>query len=52
VLQFTQPVPKQIEADAETVQAVYRDYQELTLSRLGLKRLYAITLTLSLWWCC
>lgn len=48
VLQFTQPVPKQIETDAETVQAVYRDYQELTLSRLGLKRLYAITLTLSL----
>jgi nitrogen fixation/metabolism regulation signal transduction histidine kinase len=48
VLQFIQPVPKQIEADAETVQTVYRDYQELTLSRLGLKRLYAITLTLSL----
>jgi nitrogen fixation/metabolism regulation signal transduction histidine kinase len=48
VLQFTQPVPKQIEQDAETVQAVYRDYQELTFSRLGLKRLYAITLTLSL----
>jgi nitrogen fixation/metabolism regulation signal transduction histidine kinase len=48
VLQFSQPVPKQIEADAETVQAVYRDYQELTLSRLGLKRLYALTLTLSL----
>lgn len=48
VLQFIQPVPKQIEADADTVQAVYRDYQELTLSRLGLKRLYAITLTLSL----
>ena len=34
VLQFTQPVPKQIEADAETVQSVYRDYQELTLSLL------------------
>ncbi|HEX5338146.1 MAG TPA: ATP-binding protein [Gallionella sp.] len=48
VLQFLQPVPKQVEADAETVQSVYRDYQELTLSRLGLKRLYAITLTLSL----
>ncbi len=48
VMQFIQPVPKQIEADAETVEAVYRDYQELTLSRLGLKRLYAITLTLSL----
>lgn len=48
VLQFTQPVPKQVQVDAETVQTVYRDYQELTLSRLGLKRLYAITLTLSL----
>jgi nitrogen fixation/metabolism regulation signal transduction histidine kinase len=48
ILQFNQTVPKQIEADAETVQAVYRDYQELTLSRVGLKRLYGITLTLSL----
>jgi nitrogen fixation/metabolism regulation signal transduction histidine kinase len=48
ILQFTQPVPKQIEEDAETVRAVYRDYQELTLTRVGLKRLYAITLTLSL----
>jgi len=48
VLQLIQPVSKQIEADAETVQAVYRDYQNLTLSRLGLKRLYGITLTLSL----
>lgn len=47
-LQFMQPVPKQIAEDAETVQAVYRDYQELSLSRLGLKRLYGITLTLSL----
>ncbi|MCX7193853.1 MAG: ATP-binding protein [Proteobacteria bacterium] len=48
ILQFSQAVPKQIEADAETVQSVYRDYHELTLSRLGLKRLYGITLTLSL----
>jgi nitrogen fixation/metabolism regulation signal transduction histidine kinase len=48
VLQFTEPVPKQIARDEETVQTVYRDYQELTLSRLGLKRLYAVTLTLSL----
>ena len=48
VLQLTQTVSKQVAADAETVQAVYRDYQKLTLSRLGLKRLYAITLTLSL----
>jgi nitrogen fixation/metabolism regulation signal transduction histidine kinase len=48
ILQFTQPVEKKIESDAETVQAVYSDYQALVLSRLGLKRLYAITLTLSL----
>lgn len=48
VLQFSQPVPKQLAADAETVQSVYGDYQELSLSRLGLKRLYGITLTLSL----
>jgi PAS domain S-box-containing protein len=48
VLQYIQPVPQQFSTDAETVQAVYRDYQELSLSRLGLKRLYGITLTLSL----
>ena len=48
VLQFVQPVPKQLSSDAEMVQSVYRDYQQLSLSRLGLKRLYGITLTLSL----
>jgi PAS domain S-box-containing protein len=48
VLRLIQPVPPQFSTDAETVQEVYRDYQELTLSRLGLKRLYGITLTLSL----
>lgn len=48
VLQLLQPVPKQLTQDAETVQAGYREYQELTLSRLGLKRLYGITLTLTL----
>ena len=48
ILQFVQPVPQQLAVDAETVQAVYRDYQQLSLSRLGLKRLYGITLTLSL----
>ena len=34
--------------DAEAVQSGYREYQELTLSRRGLKRLYALTLTLTL----
>jgi PAS domain S-box-containing protein len=48
ILQLIQPVPKQLAIDTETVQSVYRDYQELSLSRLGLKRLYGITLTLSL----
>lgn len=48
ILQFTQAVDAQVQADAETVQAVYADYQALVLSRVSLKRLYAITLTLSL----
>lgn len=48
VLQYLQPVPKKLAAEAEMVQSVYGDYQQLTLSRLGLKRLYGITLTLAL----
>ena len=48
ILQLVQPVSNQLAVDTETVQSVYRDYQELSLSRLGLKRLYGITLTLSL----
>jgi nitrogen fixation/metabolism regulation signal transduction histidine kinase len=48
VLQLLQPVPAQLAQDAEAVQAGYREYQELTLSRRGLKRLYGLTLTLTL----
>ncbi|MGH8743412.1 MAG: HAMP domain-containing protein, partial [Burkholderiales bacterium] len=48
VLQLLQPVTPRLAQDAETVQTVYRDYQELSLSRAGLKRLYALTLTLTL----
>ena len=48
LLQLVQPVPPALARDAQTVQEIYRDYQELSLSRLGLKRLYAMTLTLSL----
>ena len=48
VLQLMQPVPKQLGLDAEAVQSGYREYQELTLSRTGLKRLYGVTLTLTL----
>ena len=42
VLQLLKPVPKQLAQDAESVQSVYRDYQGLSLSRLGLKRLYGL----------
>jgi len=48
LLQLIQPVPPALARDAQTVQEIYRDYQELSLSRLGLKRLYGLTLTLSL----
>ena len=48
LLQLLQPVPAQLAQDAEAVQSGYRQYQELTLSRRGLKRLYGITLTLTL----
>lgn len=48
VLQLLQAVPKQLAHDAEVVQSGYREYQELQLSRRGLKRLYAVTLTLTL----
>ena len=48
LLQLVQPVPAALARDAQTVQEIYRDYQELSLSRLGLQRLYALTLTLSL----
>lgn len=48
VLQLLQRVPAQLANDAEIVQSGYREYQELQLSRRGLKRLYGITLTLAL----
>ena len=48
ILQLLQPVPRQLAKDAEIVQTIYRDYEELSLSRQGLKRLYGVTLTLVL----
>ena len=48
VLQVVQPVPRQLQQDAETAQSGYREYQELSFSRQALKRLYAVTLTLTL----
>lgn len=48
VLQVVEQVPKQLQEDAKKVQAGYRDYQEISYSRVALKRLYAMTLTLTL----
>src|SRR6185295_10065554 len=48
VLQLLQRVPQQLALDAEIVQTGQREYQELLLARLGLQRLYGLTLTLTL----
>jgi nitrogen fixation/metabolism regulation signal transduction histidine kinase len=47
-LQLRQTVPEQFGRSAEAVEAAYRDYRELALSRQGLKRIYIVTLTLAL----
>ena len=47
-LQLVYFVPQRLAQNAETVQSGYREYQELVVGRLGLKRLYGITLTLTL----
>jgi len=47
-LQVLQQVPRELATAAETVQLGYQDYQELLLSRIGLKQLYGMTLTLTL----
>jgi nitrogen fixation/metabolism regulation signal transduction histidine kinase len=47
-LQLLQPVPRDLAQDAQAVQEIYRDYQELSLSRQGLKKLFALALTLTL----
>ncbi len=47
-LQVIQAVPERIAQNASQVQRGFQDYQELALSRLGLRKLYGITLTLAL----
>ena len=47
ILQLSQPVPSNLALNADRVQEVYRDYQELSLGRQGLTRIYAMTLTLT-----
>lgn len=48
VLQVIEPVPKQLQLEADKVQAGSRDYQEISFSRTALKHLYWLTLTLTL----
>lgn len=48
ILQLLQPVPKSLSSTAESVQAVYQDYQELSYSRGSLKEVFSLTLTMVL----
>ena len=48
LLQLTQAVPDTFGRHAEAVQEAYREYQQLTLGREGLNRIYTLTLTLTL----
>jgi nitrogen fixation/metabolism regulation signal transduction histidine kinase len=48
VLQLTDVVPAYLAGSAASVEDAYRDYQELQLSKEGLKRIYTLTLTLTL----
>ncbi|EXI74882.1 MAG TPA: ATP-binding protein [Candidatus Accumulibacter phosphatis] len=46
-LQLIDAVPSALAVNADRVQTVYADYQELSLGREGLTRIYAMTLTLT-----
>jgi PAS domain S-box-containing protein len=48
LLQVTQPVAGKLAEDAQSVERTHRDYQELAVSKLGLKRMYGLALTLTL----
>ena len=48
LLQLRQTVPATFAKNAEAVEAAYRDYRELAISREGLKRIYVVTLTFAL----
>ena len=48
VLQLVQPVPNSLANDAQAVQIAYQEYQQIAVSRLGLKRIYGVALTLTL----
>jgi nitrogen fixation/metabolism regulation signal transduction histidine kinase len=47
-LQVLQRVPPALAQDARIVELGYKDYQELLLARVGLKRIFGLTLTLAM----
>ena len=47
-LQVRSNVPGSLARNAEAVEAAYRDYRELAISRDGLKRIYVVTLSFAL----
>ena len=47
-LQLIQPVPETLAQNAEALRAAYSEYQERSLSRSGLRKIYIVTLTLTL----
>jgi nitrogen fixation/metabolism regulation signal transduction histidine kinase len=47
-LQVRSNVPASLARNAEAVEAAYRDYRELAISRDGLKRIYVVTLSFAL----
>jgi nitrogen fixation/metabolism regulation signal transduction histidine kinase len=47
-VQLRSNVPASFARNAEAVEAAYRDYRELAISRDGLKRIYVVTLTFAL----
>lgn len=47
-LQLLQPVPPQLATNAEALRVAYGEYQERALARTGLRKIYIVTLTLTL----
>ena len=47
-LQLLQPVPTHLAANAEALRAAYSEYQERSVARSGLRKIYIVTLTLTL----
>jgi nitrogen fixation/metabolism regulation signal transduction histidine kinase len=47
-LQLLQPVPIQLASNAEALRTAYSEYQQRSLARVGLRKIYLVTLTLTL----